>query len=91
MALGWETPDFARAYAAVVASVPASENMAVTPSNQPVSMLIMNGKRSVALYTIKGGGHGAPHPALHGPRLLGNSNRDIHAANEIWDFFQSVP
>lgn len=159
--LALQTPDFARAYAAVVASVPAPENMAVTPSNQPVSMLIMNGtgdpfnpwrggdvvlhgvwgnrgpvlsaqasidyfrklaglegaphvtrfpdrdpgdgstaerslwsapgKRSVALYTINGGGHGAPHPALHGPRLLGNSNRDIHAANEIWEFFQSVP
>jgi polyhydroxybutyrate depolymerase len=159
--LALQTPDFARAYAAVVASVPAPENMAVTPTNQPVSMLIMNGtgdpfnpwrggdvvlygvwgnrgpvlsaqasidyfrklaglegaphltqfpdldpgdgstaerslwfapgKRSVALYTIKGGGHSVPHPAMHGWRLLGNSNRDIHAANEIWEFFQSVP
>ncbi|HTG33084.1 MAG TPA: PHB depolymerase family esterase [Thermoanaerobaculia bacterium] len=158
--LALQTPDFARAYAAVVASVPAPENMAVTPKNQPVSMLIMNGtgdpfnpwrggdvvlhgvwgnrgpvlstqasidyfrklagfegaprvtrfpdrdsgdgstaersswsapgKRHVALYTIKGGGHNCPHPALRGPRLLGNSNRDIHAANEIWEFFQSV-
>ena len=41
--LALQTPDFARAYAAVVASVPAPENMAVTPKNQPVSMLIMNG------------------------------------------------
>ena len=49
------------------------------------------GKHSVALYTIKGGGHSCPHPAFHGQRLLGNSNRDIHAANEIWEFFQSVP
>jgi poly(3-hydroxybutyrate) depolymerase len=32
-----------------------------------------------------------PHPAMHGWRLLGNSNRDIHAANEIWEFFQSMP
>lgn len=159
--LALQTPDFARAYAAVVASVPAPENMAITPKNQPVSMLIMNGtgdplnpwrggdvvlygvwgnrgpvlsaqasidyfrklaglegtpqvtrfpdldpgdgstaersswsapgKRSVALYTIKGGGHNCPHPAVHGQRLLGNSNRDIHAANEIWEFFQSAP
>jgi polyhydroxybutyrate depolymerase len=159
--LALQTPDFARAYAAVAASVPAPENMAVTPKNQPVSMLIMNGtgdpfnpwrggdvvlygvwgnrgpvlstpasidyfrklaglegtprvtrfpdldpgdgstaersswsapgKRGVALYTIKGGGHNCPHPALHGQRLLGNSNRDIHAANEIWEFFQSAP
>lgn len=49
------------------------------------------GKRSVALYTIEGGGHGVPHPATYGRRLLGNSNRDIHAANEIWEFFQSAP
>ena len=158
--LALQTPDFARAYAAVAASVPAPENMAVRPKNRPVSMLIMNGmddplnpwrggdvvlygvwgnrgpvlsapasidyfrklaglegtprvtqfpdrdprdgstvecslwsapgKRSVALYTIKGGGHSCPHPAFHGQRLLGNSNRDIHAANEIWEFFQSV-
>lgn len=159
--LALQTPDFARAYAAVVASVPTPDNMALTPTNQPVSVLIMNGtddpfvpwrggdvvlygvwgnrgpvlsaqasidyfrklaglegapqvtqfpdrdpgdgstaeralwsapgKRSVALYTIQGGGHGAPHPALRGRRLLGNSNRDIHAANEIWEFFQSAP
>ena len=159
--LALQTPDFARAYATVVSSVPTPENMAVTPKNQPVSMLIMNGtddpfvpwhggdvvlygvwgnrgpalsaqasidyfrklaglegpprvtrfpdrdpgdgstveralwsapgKRSVTLYTIQGGGHSAPHPALHGRRLLGHSNRDIHAANEIWEFFQSAP
>lgn len=158
--LALQTPNFARAYAAVVSSVPTPENMAVAPKNQPVSILLMNGtgdplnpwrggdvvlygvwgnrgpvlsaqasidyfrnlagldgapqvtrlpdrdpsdgstaerslwsapgKRSVALYTIKGGGHGVPHPAMHGPRLLGNSNRDIHAANEILNFFQSA-
>jgi len=47
-------------------------------------------KRSVALYTIKGRGHAVPRPATHGWRLLGHSNRDIHPANEIWEFFQSV-
>lgn len=161
LCLALRTPEFARAYAAVVASVPAPENLAVTPKNLPVSMLLMNGtddpinpwrggdvvlwpvlgnrgpalsalasvdyfrqlaglegapqvtsfpdrdpgdgsvvvrsswsapgKRSVALYAIQGGGHGVPHPAMHGWRLLGNSNRDIHAANEIWEFFQSAP
>jgi len=161
LCLAFQTPDFARAYAAVASSVPAPENMAVTPTDQPVSMLIMDGtddpinpwqggdvvlwpvlanrgpvlsaqasidtfrklaglegppqvtrfpdrdpgdgstverslwsapgKRSVALYTIKGGGHGVPHPAMHVRRLLGHSNRDIDAANEIWEFFQSVP
>jgi polyhydroxybutyrate depolymerase len=131
LCLALQAPDFARAYAAVVASVPTPENMAVTPKNQPVSVLSTPssidyfrklaglegtpqvrrfpdldpgdgstverslwpapGKRSVALHAIKGGGHGVPHPATHGRRLLGNSNRDIHAANEIWDFFRSAP
>lgn len=159
--LALQTPDFARAYAAVVASVPAPQNMAFTPKDEPVSMLLMNGtadpyvpwdggdvalygvyssrgtalsvpasinyflqldglagppvrtqfpdtdtsdgstaerqswtapgKRSVTLIRIQGGGHGTPHPATYGRRLLRNSNRDFHAANEIWDFFQQVP
>ena len=161
LCLALRTPEFARAYAAVVASVPAPDNLAVTPKNQPVSMLLMNGtddpinpwrggdvvlwpvlgnrgpvlsaqasieyfrklaglegppqvtklldrdpgdgstverslwsapgKRTVALYAIRGGGHSVPHPAMHGWRLLGESNRDIHAANEIWAFFQAAP
>jgi polyhydroxybutyrate depolymerase len=161
LCLALRTPDFARAYAAVVASVPAPRNMAGTPKRQPVSVLIMNGTEDpinpwrggdvvlwpvlgnrgpvlsaqasidyfrelgglegapqvtrfpdrdpgdgstvtrsswsapggprVVLCTVKGGGHAVPHPAMHGRRLLGNSNRDIHAANVIWEFFQSVP
>ena len=159
--LALQTPDFARAYAAVVSSVPAPENMAITPKGEPVSMLLMNGtadpfvpwdggdvalygvygsrghalsaqasigyflnldglggppartqfpdtdtsdgsnaerqrwtapgKRNVTLIRIQGGGHGVPHPATYGRRLLGNSNRDFHAANEIWDFFRQAP
>ncbi len=161
LCLALQTPDFARAYAAVVASLPAPGNMAGTPKNQAVSVLLMNGtddpvnpwrggdvvlwpvlgnrgpvlsaqasidyfrklaglegepevtpfpdldrgdgstvqrslwsapgKRTVALYAVVGGGHSVPHPAMHGWRLLGHSNRDIHAAHEIWEFFQSVP
>jgi polyhydroxybutyrate depolymerase len=159
--LALQTPDFARAYAAVVSNVPTPENMAMTPKGEPVSMLFMNGtadpfvpwgggdvvlygvygnrgpvlstqasidyflkldglggppartqfpdtdttdgstaerqrwtaagKRDVTLITIQDGGHGVPHPATYGRRLLGNSNRDFHAANEIWDFFQQAP
>jgi polyhydroxybutyrate depolymerase len=159
--LALQTPEFARAYAAVISSVPTPANMSVVPKNQPVSMLLMNGtadpfvpwgggdvalygvwgnrgpvlsapasadyfrrlaglhvapqltqfpdrdpsdgttvqrslwsapgKHVVAFYAIKGGGHSIPHPAMHGTRLLGNSNRDIHAAYEIWEFFQSAP
>lgn len=39
---------------------------------------------------IRGGGHGAPHPQKRGMRLLGKSNRDIHAAEAIWKFFEST-
>ncbi|MEA2604245.1 MAG: polyhydroxybutyrate depolymerase [Acidobacteriota bacterium] len=158
--LALQTPDFARAYAAVVSSVPAPENMAITPKGEPVSMLLMNGtadpfnpwdggdvvlygvygnrgpvlsaqasidyflkldglsgppsrtqipdtdpndgstaerqrwtapgKRNLTFIRIQGGGHGIPHPAMYGRRLLGNSNRDFHAAYEIWDFFQQA-
>ena len=49
------------------------------------------GKRAVTQFAIVGGGHTAPHPARHGMRLLGRSNRDIHAADEIWAFFESAP
>ena len=46
------------------------------------------GKPPVALYTVVGGGHSAPHPAIRLPRLLGGSNRDFVAAREILAFFQ---
>lgn len=41
--LALETPDFARAYAAVVSSVPAPGNMGASPKHQAVSILLMNG------------------------------------------------
>lgn len=49
------------------------------------------GKRRVALIAVVDGGHTAPHPARYGMRLLGRSNRDVHAAYAIWDFFRSAP
>ena len=48
------------------------------------------GRVPVALYTVHGGGHSAPHPQLRLPRLLGGSNRDIVAAAEMWRFFESA-
>lgn len=48
------------------------------------------GRESIALYTIHGGGHGAPNPELRLPRLLGGSNRDLYAARLIWVFFQGA-
>ena len=49
------------------------------------------GRAQVELYAIRGGGHGAPHPEIALPRLLGPSNRDIRAAAEIWRFFAEAP
>ena len=49
------------------------------------------GRKSVALYAIRNGGHNAPHPELQIPRLLGRTNHDIHAAHEIWRFFAEAP
>jgi polyhydroxybutyrate depolymerase len=159
--LALQTPEFARAYAAVISSVPTPENMAMTPKRKPVSILLMNGtadpfnpwnggnvelygvwgnrgpvlsaqasidyfleldglggspattqipdtnkddgstavrqrwtapgKRIVTLIRVQGGGHAVPHPDTHGRRLLGHSNRDFHAANEIWEFFRQAP
>ena len=157
--LALQTPDFARAYAAIIASVPTPENMAMTPRREPVSILLMNGtadpfnpwnggnvelygvwgnrgpvlsaqasidyfraldglggspavtqipdtnqddgstaerqrwigRRNVTLIKMQDGGHAIPHPDTSGRRLLGHSNRDFHAAREIWDFFQQAP
>lgn len=159
--LALETPEFARAYAPVVASLPVRENLAITPKNEAVSILFMNGTadpmnpwkggevslygvwgnrgnvlsadatvlyfrqlarlgdapvrtqlpdvdpddgsdaerldwrapghRAVTLVRIDGGGHEVPNPAAYGPRLLGHNNRDFHAADEIWTFFQQAP
>jgi polyhydroxybutyrate depolymerase len=49
------------------------------------------GRRSVDLYVIQNGGHNAPHPRVTLPRLLGPTNHDIVAAEEIWNFFANAP
>lgn len=155
--LALEAPALARAYAAVIASMPTPANLGASETRQAVSILIMNGTDDpmnpwgggdvvlhrvwgnrgpvlstdasiayfralagldgppaltvfpdrdpgdgstveralwtapgaprVALYSIEGGGHQVPHPGLYGRRLLGHTNRDIHAAHEIWEFF----
>ena len=45
-------------------------------------------KPEISLYTIHGGGHTLPHPYIQWPSVLGNNNRDINIANEIFSFFQ---
>jgi len=85
-------------YFRLLAGLDGSPEVAVLPdrdshdgSTVERSVWAARGKPRVALYAIKGGGHGVPHPATYGRRLLGNSNRDIHAAHEIWTFFVSAP
>jgi polyhydroxybutyrate depolymerase len=46
-------------------------------------------RRSVVLYAVRGGGHTVPHPAARAARLLGRTNGDIVAAQEIWSFFSA--
>jgi polyhydroxybutyrate depolymerase len=159
--LALEAPEWVRAVAPVVASLPAERNMDCRPAGRPVSVLLMNGtadpmnpwaggdvalyglignrgavlssedsidyfrdiaghtgapqvaqlldrdpgdgsrvevrrwdapgRKSVALYAILNGGHNAPHPELELPRLLGPTNHDISAAEEIWRFFEESP
>ena len=49
------------------------------------------GRKYVALYAIRNGGHNAPSPVLQIPRLFGPTNHDISAAREIWRFFSQAP
>jgi polyhydroxybutyrate depolymerase len=49
------------------------------------------GRKPVALYAVLNGGHNAPHPRLELPRVLGPTNHDIRAAEEIWRFFAASP
>ena len=41
-------------------------------------------------YAVIGGGHVVPSKIIRLPRLLGATNADIEAADEIWDFFARV-
>jgi len=59
-------------------------------STVTLSLWAGSGRIPVALYTIHGGGHGAPNPKIIMPRLLGGSNRDIIAAQHIWNFFRGA-
>lgn len=49
------------------------------------------GHRSVELLAVVGGGHTVPHPTLQMPRILGRTNHDLVAAEEIQSFFREAP
>ena len=40
---------------------------------------------------VRGGGHTVPHPEIRMPRLIGRTNQDFVAAEEIWRFFATSP
>lgn len=46
------------------------------------------GRPEVTLYAVMGGGHTVPHPRMRFPRLIGRTNADVNAAEEIWAFFE---
>jgi len=48
------------------------------------------GLKEVLHYGVIGGGHTVPSTIVSMPRLLGPTNTDIDAADEIWGFFQRV-
>lgn len=56
-------------------------------SRVTVDRWLADGKLPVAHYTIEGGGHNAPHPDIRLPRLLGGTNNDVIAADELMRFF----
>ena len=51
-----------------------------------------DGDVSVLMYTIEGGGHTIPGGTQYVPKIvIGRVSHDIHAAEAIWDFFESTP
>jgi polyhydroxybutyrate depolymerase len=61
----------------------------VSEDNSTIEVLswVAPGRKPVELYSVIGGGHNVPHPQLRLPRLLGGTNNDIVAAQEMWRFF----
>ncbi len=47
-----------------------------------------NGKPTIKLITIEGGGHAVPHPSTKFPPFFGATNADINGPQEIWSFFR---
>ena len=45
------------------------------------------GGGEVTLLAIHGGGHTIPQPLVRLPRILGPTNKDIDASEEVWHFF----
>jgi polyhydroxybutyrate depolymerase len=66
------------------------DQVAEDESTVEVTLWTEPAREPVALYTVYGGGHNAPHPQLKAPRLLGGTNRDFIAAEAIWAFFQTA-
>lgn len=46
------------------------------------------GKPTIKLITIEGGGHAVPHPSTKFPPFFGATNADINGPQEVWSFFR---
>ncbi len=156
--LALEAPDFVRAVAPIVASLPSGDNLGCEPRDEPVAVMLINGSADpmnpfeggrvalfgawgdrgkvhstldtigyfartaghtgspvvdelpdleadddsiivrhrwtalgtpeVLLWAVMGGGHTVPHPVMRYPRLIGPTNADANAPEEIWAFFE---
>lgn len=64
-----------------------ADTVATDGSTIEVLSWVAPGRKPVELYSVIGGGHNVPHPQLRLPRLLGGTNNDIVAAQEMWRFF----
>ncbi len=57
-------------------------------STVEVSTWQCKGQGTASLYKIVGGGHTIPHTKSGMPKVLGVTNQDINAGEEIWQFFK---
>ncbi len=48
------------------------------------------GRPEIVLWAVEGGGHTVPHPRMRFPRLIGPTNADVNAPEEIWAFFDGA-
>lgn len=63
----------------------------VTTDNSTVTLIEYvdcDNNTEVLFYRVNNGGHAWPGT---GPNILGNTNRDINASSEIWNFFKRNP
>lgn len=95
--LGRSAPETAEYYAARngITGAPTSTRLPHRPESRRTSVTRTDyradGKPSVTLFTVEGGGHVIPNPRK-APRIMGRTTRDLVAAEAVAEFFDlSIP